>query len=161
MKLEIFVVILYLSTLSQCNALRYHPHISGARSQKSEEFGETGKYEYLGRALTLQTAEQPESIGYIMKTITFPDVSFKHMISLKSIQNHSEFEFLIMFFFKEGPLYSKQIIRGFRHSDYAEHLPNFDIVSGGIGKNHIKIIVSSKKPGEKISSMFHFYGERL
>ena len=52
------------------------------------------------------------------------------------------------------------MIRGIKHIEFTEELPEITIVSGGIGRKHAKIIVASKA-GQTFSSNFQFYGEQI
>lgn len=62
--------------------------------------------------------------------------------------------------FQEGPIYSKHIIRGIRLLEYGQELPSMEVVSGGIGRKHAKIILISR-PKQTSNTIVLFHGEKI
>lgn len=51
------------------------------------------------------------------------------------------------------------MIKGFQFMEYSEELPEIDIVSGGIGKKFVKLVISPKL-GQNFSSIILFHGDK-
>lgn len=114
------------------------------------KYGDVKNYDFIGK----DTVFQPMNFnGRVGRDITFPRVT-------DTIDNNIEFILHKMFFLFLKDSYNKFIIRGFKHYDYEERSPNVTVTEGGISKSFITLNIKSDFSCG-ISSIFHFYGEKL